>query len=103
EIHGFLGENGSGKSTFIKVLAGVVEPDGGELELFGEAVRFPLASGESHRRGVRFVHQSLGLIPSLNVAENILIARLALSRRSVYVNWKKFYRDAAQLLDRYEL
>ena len=103
EIHGLLGENGSGKSTLIKVLAGVVVPDAGSLSLFGEKVDFPLRPGDAHRRGLRFVHQSLGLIPSLNVGENLLIDRLALSRRSAFVNWARFYADAARLLAQYDM
>jgi ribose transport system ATP-binding protein len=103
EIHGLLGENGSGKSTFIKVLAGVVAPDAGSLKLFDDDVSFPLAPGESHRRGLRFVHQSLGLIPSLDIAENLLVERFALARRSGYIDWRRFYDDAAELLDRYGL
>jgi len=41
------------KSTLIKVLAGVVTPDAGELTLFGESATFPLGAGESYRRGLR--------------------------------------------------
>ena len=94
EVHGLLGQNGSGKSTLIKVLAGVVTPEEGELEIMGERLQFPLAIGESHRRGLRFVHQNLGLIPSLSVAENLFIERLSLSRRNVFINWRSFFDEA---------
>lgn len=103
EIHGLLGQNGSGKSTLIKVLAGVVAPDTGQLRLFGEPVAFPLRPGEAHRRGLRFVHQSLGLIPSMTIGENLLIERLALTRRSAYISWRQFYDDAAGMLAQYGL
>ena len=103
EIHGLLGENGSGKSTLIKVLAGVVAPDAGQLSLFGETVDFPLRSGEAHRRGLRFVHQNLGLIPSMTVGENLLIERFALARNSAFISWRHFYDDATRLLAQYGL
>lgn len=103
EIHGLLGENGSGKSTLIKVLAGVVAPNAGQLSLFGETVDFPLRSGEAHRRGLRFVHQNLGLIPSMTVGENLLIERFALARNSAFISWRHFYDDATRLLAQYGL
>ena len=103
EIHGLLGENGSGKSTLIKVLAGVVAPEAGNLRLFDEKVDFPLRPGEPHRRGLRFVHQSLGLIPSMTIGENLLIERFALARKTTFINWRRFYDDASRLLEHYGL
>ena len=103
EVHGLLGQNGSGKSTLIKILAGVVTPEEGELEIDGERLTFPLAIGEAHRRGLRFVHQNLGLVPSLTVAENLFIERLALARRNLYINWKEFFDAADSTLRQYGL
>src|SRR5205809_6699200 len=74
EVHALLGENGAGKSTFIKVLTGAVTPDAGELTLFGEA----LPSGSPRaaaRAGVAAVFQELSLVPDLTVAENIWFRR----------------------------
>src|SRR5690242_17708212 len=58
EVHALIGENGAGKSTLVKVLAGVVRPDGGRLELAGEPARFsgPL---DAQRQGVAIVSQEL--------------------------------------------
>ena len=62
EVHALLGHNGSGKSTLIKVLAGYHAPDpGGSVTVAGEALTFA-APQESLRTGLRFVHQSLGLV-----------------------------------------
>jgi len=103
EVHGLLGQNGSGKSTLIKVLAGVVLPEEGELTVGGDRLTFPLAIGEAHRRGLRFVHQNLGLIGTLTVAENLFIERLALSRRTFRINWGSFFDEARDTLRRYGL
>lgn len=103
EVHGLLGQNGSGKSTLIKILAGVVTPEEGELAILGERLTFPLALGEAHRRGLRFVHQNLGLVPSLSVAENLFIERLSLSRGSPHINWRSFFNEADATLRQYGL
>src|SRR6185437_723631 len=71
EIHALLGENGAGKSTFIKLIVGALRPDAGEVRLGG----LPLEAGASRRRvgGVRAVFQELSLVPDLTVAENVWI------------------------------
>ena len=69
-VHAVLGENGAGKSTFIKVLAGTVPPDSGSVELFGEPVALTSVA-ESRRRGVSVAYQELSLIPDLTVGQNI--------------------------------
>jgi ribose transport system ATP-binding protein len=71
EIHALVGENGSGKSTLIKILAGFHMPDpGGRVLIDGQALHFGSA-GDARRRGLRFVHQDLGLIGELTAAENV--------------------------------
>src|SRR5579859_774075 len=80
EVHGLLGENGSGKSTLIKVLAGFHVPDAGELSLRGTPIRLPLAPGQFRALGMEFVHQDLGLIPTVSVLENLRMGALT-SRR----------------------
>lgn len=82
EVHGLLGQNGSGKSTLIKVLAGFYDPDpGASIEIAGRAIDLPIPPGGFARLGMSFVHQNLGLVPSLTVLENFLIADLAVENR----------------------
>ncbi|WP_261574222.1 sugar ABC transporter ATP-binding protein [Frankia gtarii] len=71
EVHALLGENGSGKSTFIKILSGYHTPDpGGEVFVGGSPLPFG-APDSSYDLGCRFVHQDLGLVESLSVADNL--------------------------------
>jgi ribose transport system ATP-binding protein len=97
EVHGLLGENGSGKSTLIKILSGFHAPDrGGELEINGRSVSLPLHPGLFRTLGMSFVHQDLGLVPSLSVVENLLVGDLT-SRRSWRLSWARARRQAQEI------
>ncbi|SEQ25490.1 monosaccharide ABC transporter ATP-binding protein, CUT2 family [Faunimonas pinastri] len=103
EVHGLLGQNGSGKSTLIKVLAGFHAPDpGARLEICGEDVAMPLAPGAFRRHRISFVHQHLGLVPSLTVVENLLIGRLA-EEQLWGISWARERRRAAERFASYGL
>ncbi len=72
EVHALVGENGAGKSTMIKILSGVIQPDEGSLRIKGGEVA--LASPlEARRLGIGTVFQELTLLPWLTVAENLLL------------------------------
>ncbi|HWG13259.1 MAG TPA: ATP-binding cassette domain-containing protein, partial [Streptosporangiaceae bacterium] len=74
EVHGLAGQNGSGKSTLIKIVTGLYTPDSGaEFEVDGQPVRLPVRWPEVHAAGISVVHQDLGLLDQLTVAENICI------------------------------
>ena len=72
EVHAVLGENGAGKSTLMKVLAGVVAPDGGEVSIDGAAWA-PRGPADARARGLAMVHQELALCPHLDVAANVAL------------------------------
>ena len=76
EIHAVVGENGAGKSTIMKMLAGVYQPDSGALVLRGEPVTIgdPL---QARKLGVSIVFQELNLFPHLSVAANVFANREA--------------------------
>src|SRR6201985_60588 len=74
EVHGLAGQNGSGKSTLIKIVTGLYTPDpGAEFEVDRQPVRLPVRWPEVHAAGISVVHQDLGLLDQLTVAENICI------------------------------
>jgi ribose transport system ATP-binding protein len=72
EVQAVLGENGAGKSTLMKVLAGLVAPDGGEITIDGEAWA-PRGPADARARGLAMVHQELALCPHLDVAANVAL------------------------------
>ena len=101
EVHGLLGENGSGKSTLIKVLAGFHVPESGEMRVNGREVKLPLQPGKFRELGLSFVHQDLGLIPSLTVIENLRIADLSASTYRWRIPWARERRRAREIFARY--
>jgi len=103
EVHGLLGRNGSGKSTLIKVLAGYHAPEhGGRLVIDGRPVPLPIPPGGLRQYGVAFVHQNLGLIPSLTVVENLYLTELA-ARNRWRLSYRRLSRRARALFASYGL
>lgn len=74
EVIGLVGENGAGKSTLMKILGGVINPDGGSITMDG-IDHAALSVGESGMAGIAFVHQELNLFDNLDVAGNVFIGR----------------------------
>ena len=73
EVNALVGENGAGKSTLIKLMAGFYTPDRGEIRVRGNALRADPAA--AHEAGIATIHQEHHLIPSMTVAENLLLGR----------------------------
>ena len=73
EIHALLGENGAGKSTFVKMLYGSLQPDAGEMIWRGQPVAIP-SPAEARRLGIGMVFQHFSLFEALTVAENVAVA-----------------------------
>ncbi len=74
EIVAVVGENGAGKSTFSKILAGAIRPDSGELRLDGKPLELR-SPREALRAGISYIPQELTYLPNLNVADSLLIGR----------------------------
>ncbi|MCZ4519342.1 ATP-binding cassette domain-containing protein [Rhodococcus ruber] len=74
EVVAVVGDNGAGKSTFIKTLSGVHEPDSGVLEVLGEPQHFT-SPQQARAMGIETVYQDLSLCDDLNVVENMFLGR----------------------------
>ncbi len=74
EVHALVGENGAGKSTMMKVLAGVYQKDTGQIFFKGREVHIPNPR-TAQQLGISIIHQELNLMPHLTVAQNIFIGR----------------------------
>lgn len=72
QIHGLVGENGAGKSTIIKVLAGVYQPEAGTINFNGNTQK-SVDSKTVHELGIRFVHQELHLVSTFTVTEAVFM------------------------------
>jgi ribose transport system ATP-binding protein len=96
--HALIGENGAGKSTLVKIVNGVVRPDGGAIEVFGERVRIPTPA-RAARLGIGTAYQELSLVPELTVAQNLLLGIEPHSVGPVY-RGADLHRGAQELLDR---
>ena len=71
-IHALIGENGTGKSTLMNVLSGLIEPDYGSISVEGRQVQFK-SPADALSAGIGMIHQKLPIIPELSVFENIIL------------------------------
>ncbi len=101
EILGLIGQNGSGKSTMLRILTGAMQPSEGTLTLRGK----PVVLGSpvmAARLGIGMVHQEQSLIPNLTVAENIFFDKATPGRRLGFYYWARLYREAKRQLGKLE-
>ncbi len=71
-VHALLGENGAGKSTIVKLLSGLIEPDRGHLEILGVPGRVS-SPRSAHALGIQTAFQEMTLVPDLSVLDNMLL------------------------------
>jgi ribose transport system ATP-binding protein len=103
EVLALLGHNGSGKSTLIKILAGFYQPDG-KPEAWVDGEPFALGSAEAAKgRGLRFVHQDLGIVPELNAIDNVALVTGYIRSRTGRIDRRAQIARTRQLLDRFDI
>ncbi len=95
EIHALMGENGAGKSTFIKVIMGVHQAEEGEMLLDGKPVRFKNTK-DAQKAGIAAIYQHVTSYPHLSVAENIFVGHM--KKKLGIIQWKEMYEEADKLL-----
>lgn len=95
EIHALMGENGAGKSTFIKVITGVHQAEEGEMFLDGEQVQFK-STRDAQKAGIAAIYQHVTAYPHLTVAENIFMGHH--KKKFGLVQWGPMYAEANKLL-----
>ena len=96
-IHGLLGENGCGKSTLIKMLSGVQQPDSGKILHKGQEAKIsdPL---DARTKGIATVFQEFSIVPSLSVGENIFLGNMPTSKFGS-IDWKKIHDGGKKVLE----
>jgi len=106
EVVGLVGDNGAGKSTFIKMISGVYQPDGGEIYFVGKKVVF---SGPRDARdlGIETIYQDLALAENLDVGSNIFLGREVkknfIGALVQTLDRQKMKDESAKVLDRLDI
>lgn len=97
-IHGLVGQNGAGKSTIIKVLAGIMKPNAGTISINGKTVS-KLTPASVEQLGVHFIHQDRLLVPTATVAEAIFLNHEP--KIGPFINHRAMTTRASALLKQY--
>ena len=97
EIHALMGENGAGKSTFIKVITGVHQPDSGIMLLEGERIT-PRNTMDSAKLGIAAIYQHVTAFPDLSVTENIFMGQEIKNKLGMY-DWRQMHKRAKELIE----
>ncbi|SLN61240.1 Ribose import ATP-binding protein RbsA [Pseudoruegeria aquimaris] len=96
QVTALIGENGAGKSTVVKTLTGIYQPDGGEILVDGAPRRFATAQ-DAAAAGITAIHQETVLFDELSVAENIFLGHAPRGRFGL-IDWAEMERCAEEIL-----
>jgi len=97
EVHAVVGENGAGKSTFVKILSGVYTPTEGEIFLDDKKVQI-LSPISAQKNGISLIHQEPQSFSHLSVAENIFMGHME-GNNFARVRWQDINNKSNELLD----
>ncbi|MBP2234446.1 ribose transport system ATP-binding protein [Sinorhizobium kostiense] len=98
EVHALCGENGAGKSTLMNIIAGVLQPNEGEIRVDGKVVQIS-SPAVAQSLGIGLVHQEVALCPDVTVAENMFMAATN-RRRAPLMNYRALERRAQAVMSR---
>ncbi|MGD2048110.1 MAG: sugar ABC transporter ATP-binding protein [Chloroflexota bacterium] len=101
EIHCVVGENGAGKSTFIKLLSGALRPDEGAITIGDEGFSH-LTPALAQEKGIRTIYQEIALAPAMTVAENIFMGKEPKNRFGI-IDYRSLKRQSKSLLDNLQI
>ncbi len=99
EVLCLVGENGAGKSTLMKILAGAIPMDSGQIFLEGQPIQIT-SPYHAQQLGISMIYQEFNLIPYLSVAENIFLGREPRISKTPFIDWKRMYAEAQEVLER---
>lgn len=101
EIRAVVGANGAGKSTLMKILAGANPGYTGEVTLNNQVIDLRTTMA-AKKHGIQIVYQEVdtALIPTLSVAENVMLGNMVMDARDPMVHWNRTRRQAKEILDR---
>lgn len=99
-IHVLLGANGAGKTTLVRIIAGELQPDNGQIFVDGKLVHFKTPK-DAMRHGIVLVHQNLSLVDELSVLENLFLGREP--RTLFFVSKRKARAKINELAERLSL
>lgn len=97
EVHGLIGENGSGKSTICSIIAGAQAADKGTM-YFNDKKYMPLSMIDAQKKGVSMIVQEMGTIPSISVASNIFVGKLDLFTEKGILRISEMNKAAKEVL-----
>ena len=98
EVHGLVGANGAGKSTLMKIVNGVYPADSGEIAIDGRQVHFH-GPAEARALGISMVFQEFSLVPTMTVAQNLLLGREPRRAGGILIDDTEAERRSREILD----
>jgi simple sugar transport system ATP-binding protein len=101
EVHGLLGENGAGKTVLMNILYGLYQADAGRISVNGKEVEMDSPS-TAIKLGIGMVHQHFMLVPSLTVAENIILGK-ELTKNKMFLDMNRTLNEVKDFCERYKL
>jgi len=97
EVHALIGENGAGKSTTMKIMAGFLPPTSGTVSLDGQPLNLTSAA-DAEAAGIVMIHQEFNLAAHLTVTQNVFLGREM--RRGLFLDHKAMRAQTQELLNR---